>query len=156
MSPLHPGTGEVTGWWSADLCVLAVGAPGWEDQLDYSVSNVYDEFSCKLSQNPYFSVTHLLFSQNPRLGFWRITVFHCPGNWIKPCVSDSVFSTAARRLAEANFEYTVVLFIYISKYLTSQLSVHGLVHWKHRQGTKAWEEATWFSGLSYQKGHQPM
>lgn len=20
-----------------------------------------------------------------------------------------------------------------------------LVHWKHRQGTKAWEEATWFS-----------
>lgn len=124
MSPLHPGTGEVTGWWSADDCVLLLEPLVERTNWIILSANVYDEFSCNLSQNPYFSVTHLLFSQNRRLGFWRITVFHCPGNWIKPCVSDSVFSTAARRLAEANFEYTVVLFIYISKYLTSP-TVHG-------------------------------
>lgn len=137
----YPGTGEVIGqvecwslcpcWWSP---WSVFSRPQFEGIYQIILSaNAYDEFSCKLSQNPYFSVTNLLFSQNWRLGFCRITVFHCPESLIKPCVSDSIFSTAARRLVQTNFENTVVLFIYISKYLTkSNFMTMVSVHWKHK------------------------
>lgn len=71
----YPGTGEVIGqvecwslcpcWWSP---WSVFSRPQFERNNQIILSAyAYDEFSCTLSQNPYFSVTNLLFSQNWRL-----------------------------------------------------------------------------------------
>lgn len=125
------------------ICVLQ--ATGIPDRAGSTISGLRMDYiflqemlvMSKSSQNPYFSVTHLLSPQNRRLGFCRISVFLCPGTE-SSLVFLTVFSTAARRLVQTNFEYTVVLFIYISKYLTkSNFMPLDSVHWKHRPRYKS-------------------
>lgn len=104
MSPLHPGTGEVTGWWNADsVSLLLEPLVGRTNEIILS-ADAYGEFSCKLSQTrisqlPIFcspkveglaSVRFLCFTvlgTESSLVFLTVSFQQQLGGWRKPTLN---------------------------------------------------------------------